>query len=361
MLIGKYVSNCLSNNIDDIKYAALYYDKIEILDNIVYTLTKPDSDGISSVRGIHDCVDDSFKVHLKMLEREGIVKYNILEENRFTLLDNKNDIISPIDAELRHNCNLLMRSVGNRLYEITQRDGNASARISKEVLDIHEVFINKIEVGAQLDFEFIYTYYENLIYYIIKYMYEGANVITTSKIVDQYFGEYYLKGLSEIGDIKKPIGKDLAVMTIKYFVPDVSSLSFEDILEIRYRANDELLEYRSYMDEMNKNMVDKCESAEIYDYANNYIEKQIQPSVRNLQRKISSSNIRVVQTFLDELKDVNSYIPIIGSILTKLPMQFSILATAGLISARTIMKMKEEQYELKNNGLYYLYDLKRKI
>lgn len=362
MFTGKFVSNCMGNNIDDIKYAALYYDKVEILDNIVYTLTKPNSERISTIRGVDDCIDDVFRDHLKMLESEGIVEYIISEDNRLMSLEDKNNNFCPIDLELRLICARLMETAGNQIFDVISRDGQIMNCISnKEVIDIHSVFKNKLEVGSQIDIEFIHTYYENLIYYIIKFMYEGANVITTSKIVDQYFSQYYLKGLSQIDNIKKPISKDLAVMTIKHFVPNVLSLSFEDILEIRHRAKDELLEYRYYMEEMNKKMVNEYQSAEICEYANNFIKTQIQPSVRNLQRKISSSKIRVVQTFLDEIKDVNSYTPLLASIFTKLPVQVSLLCSAGLISAKTLMKMKEEQYEIKNNGLYYIYDLTRRI
>jgi hypothetical protein len=188
-------------------------------------------------------------------------------------------------------------------------------------------------------------------------MYEGYNILTTSKVINNYFTKYYLKSILKDNNIKKYPSNNLAVMTIKYFVPNVSDLSFEDILKIRYKAKDELIAYRTYMDDMNNKITGDLSQSEVYEYTNNIIENKIQPSITDLQRKISSANIRVGQTFLDEIKDISSYTPILGSLITNLPIQLSLLVSAGIISAKTLLKAKEEKNILKSNGLYYLYDL----
>jgi hypothetical protein len=298
MFIGKYISNCLIDNINDIKSAALYYDSIEILDNIVYTLTKPDSNGISTIRGIHNCIDNDFKLNLKILEDEKIVTYHEFQEKRFVPVENISYVTDPIDVELMDKCYQLMDVVGNQLFEIKKTNDVGLFRfLNKEVEKIHSSFINDLKIGSTIDMEFIYTYYSNMIYYILKYMYEGYNILTTSKVINNYFTKYYLKSILKDNNIKKYPSNNLAVMTIKYFVPNVSDLSFEDILKIRYKAKDELIAYRTYMDDMNNKITGDLSQSEVYEYTNNIIENKIQPSITDLQRKISSANIRVVHTF----------------------------------------------------------------
>lgn len=115
------------------------------------------------------------------------------------------------------------------------------------------------------------------------------------------------------------------------------------------------------MNNMNNKLIEGTEKKIILYDINTYIDNNIQPSLIELKNKIIKSKINVAQNFLDEIKDYKSYTPLICSLFIGIPKQIALLLSLGLIGVKMILKWKNENIDIKNNGLYYLYDLKRRI
>lgn len=243
MLKGKFISNCLSNNIDDIKFAALYYDEIDILKNYVYTYPKPDKQNITKIRNVYECVSNEFIDNLKLLENEGIIHFYDFDDKRFIILKDKNNIgytteyTTEYDNLMFNTVDEIMQKVGNKLFEVKEIDDLKLFKfLSNEVEEVHNKYVNELKQGAIVDLQFITTYYANLILEMLKGINNGENIITSSQIIDTYFRDFYLKNNNKKYQIKNM--NNVGIETIKQLVPDVSMLSFEDILELRYQCKE---------------------------------------------------------------------------------------------------------------------------
>ncbi len=363
MLKGKFVSNCLEENVDDIKFAALYYDQIDILENNVYTVTKPDADGYCYIRGATKCVDARFVKRIKLLEEEGIINFIVSKELRFLPADASVDEekISEFDKKILDKSYEIMSKVGNQIFTSKDIDNQSVivSFLSSEVKKVYETYLNLLTINAPLDFEFLNTYYSNLIFEMLMGIYKGENTITSSEVIDTYFRKYYIENSIEQKNTYAISNGNLGVKTIQQLVPNVSSLTFEEILEIRYKCNDELLSYRSLVSQMNEQLISTMEFEKISKDINAYVNTKIGSSLKELEQKILKSKISVGRYFIEGLKDIKSYTPFIASLFLNVPAQISSLLSLGLIGIGAYLKWKENNVDIKNNGLYYLYSIKR--
>lgn len=58
--------------------------------------------------------------------------------------------------------------------------------------------------------------------------------------------------------------------------------------------------------------------------------------------------------FIEKMKDPKTHIPLIGIVVSSVPMQYMFLASAGLATGISYMEYQEEKRDITSNGLYFL-------
>lgn len=371
MFKAKFVSNCMDQDIQEIKLAALYYDEIEIMENIVYTLEIPKLELIgnkkhltSKIRGVHDCIASEFRMDLKELEKEKIINYT---ECRDYSIESMED--TEYAYKLDNHEELLIKAMKQASNLINSNDilwlskDFKTFKFDPEVIKVHSKFIGALNLGSQVDMEFIFKYYRNLLTYLIHNVMSSENVLTSSSILDRYMHQHYLSAITrnlpqdykEL-EIRRP---NVAMDAIKIYLPNVSNMHVSDILELRYKLKDELENFKYSINALNKELTEKYNETEILTNSVFCVKSVITPAVKELESKIKGTKLNIASKFIDELKDPKSYTPFIGNFLFNLPSQLALLLSLGLISTKSAMEYLREKEEIKNNGMYFLINISK--
>lgn len=366
----KFISNCLMENVDDIKIAALYYDKINIMENDVYTINKPKVEMmngkkrvVSTVRGTYNCLTGEFSSNLKMLEDEGIIDY--FESNDYTIEpanSNQENEIPELMKVAMQNTSYLLRNSKKQLWYEKISGNNLLLKLDPEVKAIHKKFVGELKVGSKIDLEFIYNYYRNLLSYLLFYISVGETTITSSKLIDNYINNIYIDALNKNVrsdyDIKKYGLPKIYTDTIRLFLPDVSKMPIEDILELRVKLKDELEGFRYFSLKLSKEIQENFDYKDIICDTQRCVEITLKPAINELTQKLKGMKLNIASKFIDELRNPKTYAPLVGSIFLNLPSHLTTLLSLGLAGSKVAIESYKEFSELKQNGLYYLIKLR---
>lgn len=58
------------------------------------------------------------------------------------------------------------------------------------------------------------------------------------------------------------------------------------------------------------------------------------------------------------MQNPKSYVPLVGTVVDSMPIQYGILCSLGINVGQSYLEYKEEKREVSNNGLYFLLKLK---
>ncbi|MFJ7407388.1 MULTISPECIES: hypothetical protein [unclassified Lysinibacillus] len=358
MLSTKFVSNCLQDNVQDIKLSSLYFDKVEIVEDYLYNVEPVDPNqplhegGIGTVVDIHEFVKSDFKEELKLFETEQIITYTSTEHKKEDEIWNK--VNESTMKFLNENLDLIFH-----LEKINEREGRIGFS-DKEVEDVIENLINPIGVGAKIDTGFLFKYYSSLFSNLIYSNSLGDSCITTSNVLHNIVSRYnQTESIIKPVNVQKQAPPALVYEAVKLALPDVSHLSIEDILEVRYQLRDELQSFRFEMDKMHFDLLNDFEKNEIEYHANEIVKFRIKPTIDELQSKASGSKLTLLNNLVKEIKDPSSYVPFVGTIFGHIPAHIATLISAGLIGTTTYLDYLNQVKEYKNNGLYYLLKLNK--
>lgn len=364
MFKTKFVSNCLAENIEDVKIAALYFDQIDVVNQALYFIEPQDRNkpfeqgGIGIIKGIKEFVTPDFKNNLKLLEENNVL--NVIEEEK------KSDLHKMIDEQtyrILDEAREFIYEESDIVFDETGRKTSVQVKISPEAIEIHNYFVNPIEMGKLVDFSFLLKYYSGLLSSLLFSMAIGDQTITSSTILNNYI-KYNYKN-NEIIESRTnmtehcDISSKLAIEAIKVALPDVSSFSIEDILEMRFKLNDELLSFRDEMNRMQLELLSDLDLKFIHMHTNEVVNARIKPSIDELKRKLTNSKINVSQKLINELKDPKSYTPLLGTVFNQIPFHLATLMSAGIIGISSALDYIKSQKEIKDNGLYYLISLNK--
>jgi len=146
--------------------------------------------------------------------------------------------------------------------------------------------------------------------------------------------------------------KDLSTFNLALVnLPNFELKSFEDIIEIRERLKDEMSEFRLKMCEF----ADKIKTEPYSETFINHLElikrDNIQPTINNLHKKISSLNRKTIPRVL-----VATALNMFLCINPSLPPALAILACPDVFSLTTILNNYRKEYKdiTEKNGLSYL-------
>lgn len=140
-------------------------------------------------------------------------------------------------------------------------------------------------------------------------------------------------------------------------LPSVDMLNFEDILNLKYKLKDELEEFSNVINSIElkykRNSIDEIPNFEY----NHIFQLEIEKPYKDLQKKIQSLNRNTFLSFINKAKEINTYVPMIGSFVASVPLKYSLMLSLGIISLETYLEYKNNKEELNNNGLNYLLKL----
>lgn len=361
MLTTNYISNCTLDQIDDLKIAALYFDRITIVEHRLYNVERVSRDeGV--VKDIVHFVQNDFRAHTSFLASEGIIEYSdqagsLKEALRKKMRIQSEKIISEAINVLYLEENVVRNSKGDKV-----RAGFAFS--DPEVAAIHKAFLWPIGIGKTVELGLITQYYTTLLESMLASLLSNNTSLTASKVLNRLIKYSYEK--DAIKSLRERIVQDagvtsaLAYEAIKIALPDVSMFSFEDILEIRYQLRNELERFRRDMEKMNDGLIAAQDALYVVSNAEKIVKKNIAPALEDLNKKIKRARTGILRKLFDEIRDPKSYTPLIGTLFEQVPVHIAALLSLGLISTATAWDYLREMREIKESGLYYLIGLQKR-
>lgn len=361
MLTTNYISNCTLDQIDDLKIAALYFDRITTVEHRLYNVERVSRDeGV--VKDIVHFVQNDFRAHTSFLASEGIIEYSdqagsLKEALRKKMRIQSEKIISEAINVLYLEENVVRNSKGDKV-----RAGFAFS--DPEVAAIHKAFLWPIGIGKTVDLGLITQYYTTLLESMLASLLSNNTSLTASKVLNRLIKYSYEK--DAIKSLRERIVQDagvtsaLAYEAIKIALPDVSMFSFEDILEIRYQLRNELERFRRDMEKMNDGLIAAQDALYVVSNAEKIVKKNIAPALEDLNKKIKRARTGILRKLFDEIRDPKSYTPLIGTLFEQVPVHIAALLSLGLISTATAWDYLREMREIKESGLYYLIGLQKR-
>ncbi|MBC8054573.1 MAG: hypothetical protein H7Y13_16050 [Sphingobacteriaceae bacterium] len=364
----KLISTCLEHNIEDIKLTLLFADKIEIpaIQYIIGTKEPEEMvDGQTYELGKDifledDRMSNGFKDQIQVLVDEGLVNLN---NSYYQTLYQK-----PIGEQLRALSRDIVkeswRDIILKPYDQPQPKGKKYYLIDEEAERIAKELGNTYNdlVG------FVLHYYVSTLAIFFNESWSGATTITSSEVVTKFL-RYFYERTSKFNTQKTPIKNSttypqIAFDTLKLSIPTISALAFEDVLELKYKLNDELLRFQYEMQRFQFEMENEFDQHSLPIKAREIAKFRIQPAIEDLTTRLTSGSYSFVKTILTELKDPKSYTPLLTSVFGNVPSHLTILLSAGLISITTYMELVEhfkQRSTLRKNGLFYILDLTKRI
>lgn len=342
MLKAKFVSDYTLKNIDEIKVAALYYEEIEITPYAIPLDISMEKEGITSKLAI---AEKDFKESIQLLIQEKIVNYHEHiphQEEKISLFFKQPQLF------LRNLNHEDMKEFWDALEEIF---GLPNAR-------------SLFKEDKKLTMDLFMTYYSLMFSTLFRSLNSNHHTITSSKIlnrgINNYFNsDYFAHKKKHLSNEAKLPNVPLAFEAIKIAVPNISMLSMEDILEVRLKLKDELLFFRHQMEETQNQILKNVEYQNIEKSLSSIVDNNIRVPLIELERKMKGSRLKVLSRLLTELRTFKSYTPLIGTIFCGLPTYAAALASLGMVGTSVYLEAAQQQNEIRNNGMYYLLNLKK--
>jgi hypothetical protein len=343
-------SNITPKSSNELKLLSLYYDKINVVNDAVYSPKFETIDGEFKFTGVEDLqfIPKSFTTDYKLLIDENIISITEKDENQKGEKDN--EFASEISKIVNSNQDIIFPK------HPTEKDGRI---ITEEVYDVMKNMWD-FEWGKPIERDLVWWYYSIKLQWFLKLLINGENCLSSSDNLNTLFISFineYTKSNSNLG--VKGYSKSLALDALKISLPNPDSLSFEDILEMKLKLKDELgLFYQTInsIEVKNKQLFDS-------DIQNNEYQSifhnEIQKPLSDLEIKMKNLNSKTFRGFIDKMQNPKSYVPLVGTVVASMPIQYGILCSLGINAGQSYLEYKEEKREVSNNGLYFLLKVKK--
>lgn len=192
-----YYNSDITPKVDnEIKLLALYYDKINIVNDAVYSPKFDNSNGKFEFTGVEDLqfIPKSFRTDYKLLIDENIIEITKRDENQE---DEYEKMFSKkISNLLNSNYDLIFPN------HPTKKDRKI---VTEEVYDIMKHMLG-FEWGKPIEVDFIWWYYAFKLKWFLKLLMEGKNCLSSSNNLNSLFAVFFAglykhfrdKGLYEV-------------------------------------------------------------------------------------------------------------------------------------------------------------------
>jgi|GEM_PF-1106430 len=334
---------------NEIKLLTLYYDKIHVVNDAVYTPTFKTVNGEFEFAGSQalEFISKTFRGEYKLLIEENIIEITKRDEGQEDEYEKR--FSKKISDLVNSNYGLIFPD------HPTEKNGKI---ITEEVYDIMKNMVD-FEWGKPVEDNFVWWYYVFKVKWSLKILMEGNNCISSSSNLNILFSQL-IKELKTSNENLGAVGynKSIAFDAIKYSLPNPDTLSLEDILELKYNLRDELITFNQTVNSIevkNKQLFDQDIKENEYQAL---FFNEIQRPLAELEIKMKNLKSKTFRKFIDRMQNPKTYVPLIGTVAASIPLEYALLTSLGLTAGQSFLEFKEEKREVVNNGLYFLLKLK---
>ncbi|MFC0320750.1 hypothetical protein [Olivibacter oleidegradans] len=226
-----YNSDITPQAANELKLLALYYDKITIVNDAVYSPKFDQVDGEFKFIGVEDLqfIPPTFIEEYKLLFDEGILDITKRGEQ---VNDPYEELFSKKISEIVNSCE-------DYVFPDHPTEPNGKI-ITEEVYHVMKYMLG-FEWGKPIERNYIWCYYAFKLKWFLKLLIEGENCISSSNNLNHLFAEF-IKYAGRTGQYADLGGESssLAFDALKYSLPNPEDLSFDEILELKLKLKDEL-------------------------------------------------------------------------------------------------------------------------
>lgn len=340
-----YNSDITQKAENELKLLSLYYEKINIVNDAVYS---PKFSAEGKYIGVETLsfIPQSFEKDYKLLLNESIISIISKDEN----------IEDEYATKFSEKISIVVNSNNDLIFpnHPTEKDGKI---ITEEVYDIMHSLLG-FEFGKPVEVHFMWFYYAFKLKWLLKFLIEGKTCIGSNNL-NQLFLAFVQTVQQENKELKtNGFAKSIALDAIKLSLPNPESLSFEDILELKYKLKDELGFFYQTIDDIeirNKQHFNINMNPRVYD---NIFYKEIEKPLNELKINMQNLKSRTFRNFIKEMQNPKTYIPLVGGFIPNVSIQYCILLSLGMAGGLSYLEYKEQFRKLTNNGLYFLLKLR---
>ncbi len=370
-----FVSPYTQYSIPAIKFAALYFDRIVLQQNLVQTIAPEQisSGPAAGSRALLKMIDRPFLDSVAPLMREGLLTVRdatarphdtatvaAVRDVLRGLLSQRPDLIAPESATGRLN------EIGEFLPGLHVLGEYIPSYIEPqhEVRAVVEKHFGTFTVGRTFPLDFMYAYYGTLLAESLCLMAEGQFALSGSAVLDSCM-QYVLQHDSVVGGwaAAAPVGSftpKVAHELLAVTLPDVSELSFDDLLDARYRLGPELKRLQSEVSRLSHSLANEHDPSRLLASLPDEVNAHIVPAVDALKANIAASKHKVLADLAASLPSAEP-IPWLTFLLPSLPVYLAVIASLAATAAGPIVDYIGRQGGLARNGLFGLIRLDRQL
>lgn len=340
-----YNSDITPSAINEIKLLALYYDKVVIVNDAVYTPKFETIDGKFQLAGVEDIqfIPKTFERDYNLLIDEGIIDVIKKDENEEDEYGKR--LAKKISSIVNSSQDIIFPNHPN------EKD---SKIITKEVYEVMKYMFD-YEWGKPVEVNIVWWYYSLKLKWFLKLLMEGENCLSSSNNLNILFKKFIKEiSKSEANTNIPGRNRSLALDAFKLGLPNPDLLSFDDILELKIRLKDELNLFKQTINSIEIKNKELLTSDVLDEEYQNMVFIEIQKPLSELKNKIINLNSRTFRKFIERMQNPKTYAPLIGTVVAGLPLQYALLSSLGLTTGVSYLEYKEEKRELQSNGLYFL-------
>jgi len=365
-----YISHMLEDNVEEIKALALYFDKINIIEQrhlhiVVPVDAIPDKRGRVKAEAVstNDFTDERFLLHLKDFERSSLIEYKIDIDGGGHAPEKG---LQTVSSDMQINDMVLYHAelVGTKHNDKQTIDAKGRTILSYE-LELNreaEILSNRLfNKGDKLNQ--LLSYYAKVFKTFVNYYEQGKNVLTSSKYVNDLFVE--INKTDRFKETQKAFKNEFNVTpsfileAIKLGLPNLGRFPPEEILKFKDNSKDELSEFQSKLESMTLDLLNNYDSDFINANAQKIADLKIKPLIENIRSTLDTSKFKVLQELVKEAKDPKSYAPLLLSLSDKISSSMILLISTGLVGLNVGLEHYSRLKEAKKDGIYYLYKMKK--
>jgi len=195
------------------------------------------------------------------------------------------------------------------------------------------------------------------IYLVYDSIVRGQNLMISSSLINNFLKSLYTNN-EALAPLQKTAEELIAPDAISILLPNLNQLHFEDILELRHAAKDELQEMRYYIGSLSEEFSPDDTKLE---NPKRLLERKINPAIKQFENKIYSLKIGTIQRALHSLRSPRTYTPMLTTFFTDIPSHIALAASMGLITAEAGAEYLKNKKELETDPLYFSVKLKKKV
>ncbi len=302
---------------------------------------------IGTVVGATPIISDEFLAHIDMLVDAGLVT--------LAADDNKRGPDSPVQVA----ADLIAGNPDVVVEGLTKDSGSVIKISDAEATALHEQHFGPFHEGKLLYPNFLFEYYAVLLGDLLDAMGSGRSTVSSSSVLSDYLRYAYAKSqVPRDSQVLQHESASSILDILKLNVPDVSSLSFEEVLDIRSATRDELLGFQYEMDKLSQELTGNLAATDLVRFGDE-LTGRTRWALNQLESKIRSSNLGVLRRLFERILSPKSYVPLLATITADLPKHLALLASLGLISVATSLDLAAERAKVSENGFFYLFQLRR--